>query len=397
MIGWILVALPVALAVYTYVVYPGLLQLVALLRPRRPSQANDPAEWPPVSVSLPAYNEDAVIGETLDAWMAVDYPRDRLQIVVASDASTDRTDEIVRSYADRGVELLRLDERTGKTAAENAAAAHLRAEIVINTDASVRVLPDSVKPLVRAFTDPTVGVASGRDASVGTEESVDNAGEGGYVGYEMWVRALETRTGGVIGASGCFYAIRRELHRVPLPGHLSRDFASALTAREHGYRAVSVDEAVCLVPRTASLRAEFQRKVRTMARGLETLWYKRRLLNPVRHGGFAWKLTSHKLCRWLVPIAAPLGLLGLALLSARSTLATVLLVGSLVALALGAAGLAWPEDRPRPRLLALGAYALAANLAALVGWTRALRGDQKHGIWEPTRRPGVRGSGSAGG
>lgn len=385
-LGVLLVSLPVGVALYAYLGYPALLRLLALRHRARPPE--EPDEWPLVSVSLPAYNEEATIRDTLDAWMAVDYPRERLQILIVSDASTDRTDEIVRSYAPRGVELLRLDERSGKTGAENAAAPHLRGEIIINTDASIRVLPDSVKPLVRAFGDPSVGVASGRDVSVGTEKSVDNAGESGYVGYEMWVRRLETRTGGIIGASGCFYAIRAALHRAPLPAHLSRDFASALIARERGYRAVSVDEAVCLVPRTASLRAEFRRKVRTMARGLETLWHKRHLLNPVRHGRFAWKLISHKLCRWLVSLLLPLGLLGLALLSARSILAAILLAACVAGLALAAAGLAWPEGRRRPRLLALGAYALAANLAALVGWKTALRG-QKHGIWEPTRRPGV--------
>src|SRR5437879_13251472 len=127
----------------------------------------------------------------------------------------------------------------------------------------------------------------------------------------MGVRDLETGLrggggggGGIVGASGCLYAIRAGLHREFVPENLSRDFAAALIARRHGLRAVSVPEAVCFVPRGASLRQEYRRKVRTMARGLRTLWALRALLNPLRYGLFAWMLWSHKLCRWLVPWAA---------------------------------------------------------------------------------------------
>ncbi len=382
--GLILVGIPAGLTVYTYAVYPLLLRALAR---RGPVAADDPDDWPLVSVSLPAYNEAGVIRDTLETWLAVDYPRDRLQMLVVSDASTDGTDDIVREYAGRGVELLRLEGRSGKTAAENAAAPHLRGEIIINTDASVRVRPDAIKPLVRAFLDPSIGVASGRDVSVGSEAAADNAGETGYVGYEMWIRSLETRTGGIIGASGCFYAIRSDLHRAPLPEHLSRDFASALTARDHGYRAVSVDEAVCLVPRAGSLRAEYRRKVRTMARGLETLFYKRHLLNPFRHGSFAWKLISHKLCRWLVPVTLPLALAGLVLLAPGSRVAAVLLGLAVAGVLLGVAGFLWPEDRGRPRPIALAGFAFAANLAALRAWVLAIHRREGHRIWEPTRRP----------
>lgn len=385
-IGLVLIGLPLALLVYTYVGYPALLRLGA--RRQAMPAASDPETWPLVSVSLPAYNEEAVIRETIEAWLAVDYPSDALQIVVISDASTDGTDEIVQEFAGRGVELVRLETRRGKTAAENAAAPGLRGEIIINTDAAVRVRPDALKPLVRAFRDSTVGVASGRDVSVGSDSTVDNAGEAGYVGYEMWVRRLETRNGGIIGASGCFYAIRSELHGKPIPEHLSRDFASALTAREHGFRAVSVDEAICLVPRTGSLRAEFRRKARTMARGLETLWHKRHLMNPLRYGRFAIMLISHKMCRWLVPVTLPLAIVGLVLLAPRHLTARVLLLLAGVGVALGVLGLVWPEDRRRPRLIAFLAYGVGANLAALIGWLRAVRG-RKDAAWEPTRRPGL--------
>lgn len=390
-----LIAIPVALFAYAYLGYPAILWAWAALRPRARRQHGAPAEpaaWPAVSILLPAYNEERCIGATLENLLRLDYPADRRRILVVSDASTDRTDEIVRGFADRGVELLRLAKRSGKTAAENAAAPLLTGEIVVNTDASIRILPGSLKPLIRAFDDPTVGVASGRDLSVGRVDAEATRGESGYVGYEMWLRSLETRVGSIVGASGCLYAIRRGLIDHAFPGPLSRDFAAALRAREAGYRAVSVDQALCLVPRTGSLRAEFRRKVRTMARGLETLWFLRRMLDPFRYGRFAWMLASHKLCRWLVHLTLPLALVGLALLAPGSRLASVLLLLIAVVSALGVFALAWPDDRPLPRVLALPGFVVGVNVAGLAAWMKALR-QERSPIWEPTRRPEVESSG----
>jgi cellulose synthase/poly-beta-1,6-N-acetylglucosamine synthase-like glycosyltransferase len=376
---------PPALMAYAYGVYPMLLRLLGLVQPA-PRPAADPPAWPPISIVVPAYNEERAIRATIESLLALDYPPDRRQILVISDASSDRTDDIVREFAGQGVELLRLAERSGKTAAENAALPLLRGDIVVNTDATIRILPASLKPLLRAFEDPSVGVASGRDVSVGDLRQEANRAESGYVGYEMWVRALETRVGSIVGASGCFYAIRKPLHGSPLPAGLSRDFAAALVAREHGCRAVSVDQAVCLVPRATSLQREFRRKIRTMARGLQTLWYKRALLNPFRYGTFAWMLFSHKLARWLVFPAMPLALVALGWLSLKSPLALGCLLVAAVAGVLGVTALRWPEGRPIPRLLALCGFGVASHLAGLLAWGRALRGEQNR-IWEPTRRP----------
>ncbi len=371
------------IAAYAYLGYPALLKLMSRLR-RRALQVDEPAEWPRISITVPAYNEERAIAATLDALLAADYPADRRQVLVVSDASTDRTDEIVRGYADRGVELLRVPVRAGKTAAENAAQQHLRGDIVVNTDASVRIAADALKPLIARFSDPTVGVASGRDVSVARLDRDANLGESGYVGYEMWLRDLETRVGSIVGASGCFYAIRKPLHLTFFPSALSRDFACALIARERGYRAVSVSEAVCFVPRIPSLRQEYRRKVRTLTRGLETLWYKRALLNPFRYGLFAWMLASHKLVRWLAPWG--LALTGLAwlwlALALRSVVGTLVLV---VPLLFAAAGWVWPEGRSAPRIVAVPAYLVSGIVAALDAWLRALRG-QLNPVWEPTRR-----------
>ncbi|MEO8199308.1 MAG: glycosyltransferase [Gemmatimonadota bacterium] len=384
-LGVVLVLLPVFFVVYSYFLYPGLLWLIGQFRKPSPPFA-DPVEWPRISISLPAYNEERSIRRTIESLLCLDYPTDRRQILVVSDASTDQTDSIVREYAGRGVDLLRLPARGGKTAAENAAGPHLTGEIVINTDATIRILPDALRPLIRVFQDSSIGVASGRDRSVGDITLEAGQGESGYVGYEMTVRRFETRLGGIVGASGCFYAIRRDLHTSLFPEALSRDFASALISREHGYRSVSVDEAVCLVPRAVSLRAEYRRKIRTMARGLDTLWYKRRLLNPFRFAGFSVMLISHKLCRWLVFLTIPGAIIGLLLLAPSSRVAQGLLGLTIAGCIAGVAAMKAAERGKVHRLVALWGYLFASNLAGILAWVKALRGE-RNPIWEPTRRP----------
>jgi cellulose synthase/poly-beta-1,6-N-acetylglucosamine synthase-like glycosyltransferase len=381
----VLVAIPILLFGYAYFGYPLLLRILSQTR-TAPKRWGDPLQWPAISITIPAYNEERAIRRTIESLLALDYPPDRRQIVIVSDASTDRTDDIVREYAHHGVELLRIPVRAGKTAAENAAAPFLRGEIIVNTDATIRILPEAIKPLIRVFQDPTIGAASGRDVSVGDITAERASGESGYVGYEMWVRSLETRVGSIIGASGCFYAIRRSIVDPSFPESLSRDFASPLRARKLGFRTVSVDEAICLVARTTSLEKEFARKVRTMARGLETLSYMRELLNPFRYGSFAWMLWSHKLCRWLVHLTLPLALVGLSLLSPASSLATALLIASAAVVAVGVFALRWPQGRTPPRIVAMAGFFVAVNVAGLLAWIKAIRGEQNP-TWEPTRRP----------
>ena len=388
-IGCAMVLTSFATALFAYILYPLVLTLLSARRVPANRGSESENQWPVVSLVLPVYNEERTIADTLESLLAVDYPPGRRQILVVSDASTDRTDEIVRRYKVHGVELHRLPARRGKTAAENTSRTLLRGEIVVNTDASVRVRQDALKPLVAAFRDPSVGVASGRDVSVGPSGHPRGAGESGYVSYEMWVRDLETRAGGIVGASGCFFASRPVLHREIVPEALSRDFAAPLIAREHGYRAVSVPEAICYVPRTTSLRQEYRRKVRTMLRGLETLYHKRSLLNPLRYGTFALKLWSHKLIRWLVPWAALGAVAGLGLIAVEvSPLRWILLVGCAGVAATMTLAWWWPSDRGMPAILAAPSYVLFGLMAGLHAWFKALAGDLNP-VWEPTRREAV--------
>lgn len=390
--GWWLLGIGAGVAIYSYVVYPGLVAVVGWIRPLAP-RPQAPHEWPLVSITVPVYNEATHIRRKLEKILQWDYPAERRQILVVSDASTDDTDRIVGEFRGRGIELVRLPQRGGKTAAENAALPHLKGSIVVNSDASIDVPAGSLKSLILWFSDPSVGVASCRDVSVsGSASEEANQGESGYVGYEMGVRRLETKAGGIVGASGCFYAIRTHLHQHLVPEALSRDFAAPLVARRYGFRSVSVDEAVAFVPRTTSLHREYSRKVRTMTRGLETLFFHRGLLNPFKYGLFAWKLWSHKLIRWLVPWGGVLVIVGLVLLAPSVLWARWALALAGLGVVAGAAGWWWPGKR-LPRLLSIPAYAVAGNIAALQAWIGALRGDLNP-IWEPTPRPVARDSGA---
>jgi len=382
----VLVALPIVLGLYSYIGYPAILRLLAT-DSRRPAGglADHDAALPLVTAVVPAYNEETQIRGAIESLLAQSYPRERMQILILSDASNDATDSIVSEYATRGVELMRMPTRSGKTAIENAAIALIRGEIVLNSDASTRLHRDAVRALVEQLADPEVGVASGRDVSVASGDQSANRVEAEYVDYEMRLRALETRTGGIVGASGCCYAIRSYLHRRPIPPDLSRDFSAPLTAREYGKTAVSVDSAIAFVPRTKSLRREYVRKVRTVSRGMETLYRVRYMLSPSRFGMFAWKLFSHKVCRWLMPLSAVPAAFALGYLALSDPWAQIVAVGAALIGVTALVGAAWPESKPVPRFVSVIAFSVAANVAVVHAVVRLLR-SREDKTWEPTRR-----------
>jgi len=388
MAGWALVALPIVLGGFAFVAYPAIVWLWSRLRPAYtlpPAPATDD-EWPEISVLIVAYNEERRLRATLDHALATDYPAHKLNVLVVSDCSSDGTDDLVRNYGDARVRLFRMPERSGKPAGENAAGPHLRGDIVVSIDASILIPRDSLKPLVRALLDPAVGLASGRDLSVGDEAREGNKAESDYVGMEMTLRSWETRVHSIVGASGCFYANRRHLQMVQLPPELARDFAAASVARMAGYRAVSVDDATCLVPRTPTLKAELRRKSRTMARGLATLVYLRRTMNPFRYGSYAFMMASHKLVRWMLFPSFLGWLIGPLFLVGSAPYTLVLTLGMIVGLVTARLVVTWPDDRRLPRLIAFPGYIFVSIVAGWRAWLHLLR-NEKAAVWEPTQRP----------
>lgn len=344
--------------------------------------------WPNVTILIVAYNEVARLRPTIERALASDYPADRLEILVVSDASTDGTDELVLTFGDPRVKLLRMPERRGKAAGENASGAAALGEYIVSIDASILIPKESLKFLIRAMLDPTVGLASGRDISVGNASREGNQAESSYVGFEMKLRQLETRIGGIVGASGCFYAIRKNLHNVQLPEMLSRDFAAASVTRENGYRSVSVDLATCFVPRTQTLRAELRRKSRTMGRGLDTLSHFRRMMNPIRYRSFAFMLISHKLVRWLLFPAITGWLIGPFFLADSYPWTLFIATAIATGVVLGVVTSRLNSTKSLPKVLAFPGYIFVSILAGWLAWWHLIIGE-KSAVWEPTVRPAI--------
>ncbi len=373
----------VLLPLYCFVVYP----LVLNIAPRRYRKAIKPEEieqWPSVTVVIPVYNGKDTIFAKLTQILDLDYPKDKLHILVVSDASDDGTNEIARSFEDRGVEVVVLEERGGKTAAENAARDYLRGDVVFSTDAAVSVDGQALKHLVAPFADPEVGVTTGRIFSVKGDGGHGLDAESWYNGYDMRLRQLETELYGVVGAAGAIFASRRELHEDMVPSALSRDFAAPLIAREKGFRSLLIPEATCAVARGMGLGPEYRRKVRTMTRGLETLYFKRHLANPAKYGVFAWMLWSHKVARWLIPVGCGVATIGVGLLAPTSKIAAVLFVAAIFCIGGAFVAFRWPGGRP-PRALSIIAFGVGGIMAGLQAWIAALRGELNP-VWEPTKR-----------
>ena len=281
---------------WSYAVYPLVLLALPSRRRATAAGATASAEPPLVTLVIACRNERARLGHKLDNALAVAYPR--LEIIVASDCSDDGSDAIVESYADRGVRLARSPERRGKEHAQGLAIAAARGDIVVFSDAGTDLPPDSIGYIVENFADPDVGAVSSEDTFISADGSV--VGEGLYVRYEMWLRRLESRVCSLVGLSGSFFAVRREvLGR--WDAAIPSDFASAINTVRAGLVAVSDPRVRGIYRDIKDPAREYQRKVRTAIRGMAALGRIREVLNPFRYGLFAFEVWSHKLMRWLVP------------------------------------------------------------------------------------------------
>lgn len=372
----------VAVIAWVYAGYPIVLGIAATLR-HRPVRKG-PVE-PTVSVIVCAYNEARHIRRKLDEVLALDYPAERLEVIVASDGSTDATDEIVREYGPR-VKLLAIGHRGGKTAAQNAAVAIATGEILVFSDVTTIYPRGNLRAMVANFADPSVGCVSGdllyrRDPGNGSPEA---EGRAVFWGYERQLRLWESRVHSMIGAAGCAYAMRRHLY-LPLDPAVISDFVGPGKVTERGFRTVLETGAPAYEPtESRSLGEELHRRARIITRGLRGAFHMPALLNPLRHPWLAMQLWSHRVLRWLVPVFL------LALLASSVPLAVS---GGAYAAALalqlaiyGAGGVAWGLERLRVRVPGafVPLYFCLVNLAPLLALTWLARGEKKI-VWETGR------------
>lgn len=285
--------LAVFILFYIYFGYPLLLGLLAFVR-QKPLKV-DSNYLPSVSLIVAAYNEEMVIKEKIENSLELDYPKDKLEIIVFSDASTDRTDEIVKNYANRGIKLLRIEGRKGKTYCQNEAAKIAQGEILIFSDANSMYEPDAIRKLVRHFADEYVGCVSGELRYQGTVE-----GEKTYWQYDQILKKLESKVSYVVGAVGSIHAVRRELFE-PLPSDVLEDLVGPLKLVLKGYKVVYEPQAVNWENTAPDQIGELHRRVRIVTQSVYSLTrYKSlfNLLNPFRYGIFSIQLWSHKVLRW---------------------------------------------------------------------------------------------------
>ena len=366
-----------AFVLYAYACYPLLLVLLARVRGRAVRRADI---TPRVSMIITARNEEQRLRSKIENTLALDYPRDLLDIIVASDASTDATNAIVQAYADRGVRLIVSPERRGKEFAQRLAIEASTAEILVFSDVATQLDPRGLRTMMRNFADPTVGAVSSEDRMVGADGTV--SGEGAYVRYEMLLRSLETRLGSVVGLSGSFFAARREICRA-WPVDLPSDFTTLLNTLRAGLRGVSDPDSVGYYPDLADKSREYGRKVRTIVRGMSALLRHLEVLNPLRFGIVSWQLFSHKVCRWLVPFAMLGALVANLLLAVASPFYAALAAVQIVGYTVAAAGTLRREPpRGISRILT---FLVLANLSILNAWYDLARG-RRFVTWEPSRR-----------
>jgi cellulose synthase/poly-beta-1,6-N-acetylglucosamine synthase-like glycosyltransferase len=294
------------LLIYAYAGYPVLLWLLGRFLPARRTERDEDSRWPKVSIVLSAYNEEAVIDARIRNLLEQDYPAKRLEILVGSDGSTDRTCEIARSWWSDRLRLVAFAERRGKASVLNNLIALARGEIVVLTDADTFFRPDAVRELVLALRrHPSACAVVGR-LELRSSSATGNL-DGAYCRYDMWVRMLESRFGCVSGASGAIYAFPRERYQFIPNGAIIDDFLIPVFMRLHrGGQVFFVPTARSWGASPELVRDEFRRRVRMGAGDLQALRWMWPLLLP-RNGMVAVAYISHKLLRWLGPLLLLVG------------------------------------------------------------------------------------------
>jgi len=383
----------IAAIIYAYFGYPLALYGLSLLR-KRPVQ-RDEHHLPSLSLIITVHNEQERVQRKIDNTLNLDYPWDRLEVIFASDASTDRTEEIITSYPQ--FKLVRSPARKGKEFAQKCAVDAAQGEILVFSDVATMLDRGGLRSMAANFADPSVGCVSSEDRFVDEQGQV--SGEGAYVRYEMFLRRLESRVCSVVGLSGSFFAARKEVC-AHWAVDLQSDFNTLLNAVKMGLRGVSDPQTLGYYTNIADENKEFSRKVRTVLRGLSVLMRNLPVLNVSRYGLFAWELFSHKLCRWLVPFFLLLAFVANLFLVGESGLYLMLLVAQIFfyALAIFHTRIQAKMDQWLTKilgnatlrskfssLLKIPYYFFIVNAAILMAWIKYLKGERAV-FWNPSKR-----------
>jgi len=367
---------------YVYLGYPMSLWFITRWRRRAIRKADI---FPTVTLLISAFNEARVIASKLENALALDYPRERIEILVISDASTDGTDAIVESFAGRGVNLLRMAVRQGKTAGLNAAVQRARGEIIVFSDANIMYQPTVIQRLVRNFADPDVGCVTGDSRYTENPSSAAHVQENTYWHYEQRIRAMESQLGSTVGGDGAIFAIRKDLY-TPLSRDAINDLVIPLQIVARGYRAIFEPAAVGFEPTAGDFAGEFRRKRRIVNRSWRGVRSVPEVLDPRAVGIFAWQVWSHKVLRWLMLPMILTFALGCFVAFTTGVIYQIGAVGFVASVVIAGIGGLVTDNFGRLARLAHGLfYFYIVNLAAFLGIAMAMFG-RVEVVWTPERQ-----------
>lgn len=369
---------------YAYFGYPICLKLLCVLgiKNRNPDTTT-PYSTPTLTVIITARNEEKILSAKLENTISLLYDKP-FQIIVASDASDDRTDEIARNYSHHLVELVRTNSRSGKGAAQRKALKSATGEIVVFTDAKPMLDRNALINFAKYFASPEIGAVSSKDIIINNREDFDlgtQPGEGLYVRYEMWLRKLESDFHSLVGLSGSCFAIRKNIV-ADIKDDMSEDFSLLLNTIKLKLRGIQAADVIHFYETLDNDRDEFKRKVRTVLRGLTTIFAHKEVLNPFKFGSFSWQIISHKLGRWFVPWFAIIGFISAILSFKESCISSLYLAGVILLLII----LLLNAIRPNlvfNRIAKIPIFLVISNSAILLAWIKYALG-RRQGHWTPT-------------
>jgi len=365
---------------YGYFGYPLSLLFVSLLKSNNKRVIN-PGYYPYVTLIITAHNEEKRIGKKLENTISLNYPKHKLQIIVASDGSTDKTNDIIKRYNDYGIELLEIGERRGKENAQKEAVKKARGEVVVFTDVATYLESNALKQIVTNFADPSIGCVSSEDRLLG--KNGKPGGEGFYVRYEMWLRRLESKVNSLVGLSGSFFAARKEVCQ-DFSEKMDSDFKTVLDSLKMGMKGVSDPKSIGYYQDVSDEEKEFTRKVRTVLRGLTVFFNHLEFLNFLKYGFFSYQYLCHKLLRWLVPVFLFIAFVSNFILAWKSYIFLGLFLAQMVFYIW--AFLGWKiKNLIKGGLLKIPVYFLIVNASIFVAWWKYLKGERVI-MWTPSER-----------
>jgi len=371
--------------VYTYLLYPVVLWVVT--RFRKPLTLTLSHKWERenitgVSIVVSAYNEEVVIKEKIKNCLELDYPRESLEIIIASDGSNDKTNEIVKRFSDKGVVLADYKERRGKAEVLNQTIPLAKNEIIVLSDANTSFRKDALKILVRNFGDDKVGCVCGEMKFRNSRENKTGELEGFYWKYEVFLKRLEGRIGSLLGANGGIYAIRKKLFEKIPSDTIIDDFVIPMKILEKGYRVLYEPEAMAYEDTAKGIIQEMARRVRIGAGDFQSLILTKSMLNPLR-GFSAFSFWSHKVLRWFAPFL----LIGALFFNAFLAGEKFYLIIFISQISFYTAALIGRINSKAAQIKIFGMcyYFVSMNIALLLGFFKFLTGTQKV-TWERTER-----------